>query len=188
MLRRNFLRTALSLPFAGAFATFARLTAAETGKTKITGMKLKPISRIGHTLILHWDVQGDGEVTLVDRVAGELAQQAVQHRPVLGAQHHAAGILVEAMHVENVRAELGVDLVHQVVEALVPAVGRNQQPGGLVQRDEVVILVQDAQTVRMAHAANIVRFSAAGQVIFRAGATTQAASKRNSEVRIQESE
>ena len=51
MLRRNFLKTALALPGAGAFATLHRLAAAETSKVKITGMKLKPISRIGHTLI-----------------------------------------------------------------------------------------------------------------------------------------
>jgi len=46
----NFLRTALCLTFAGAFASFNRLTAGETGKCKITGMKLKPISGIGHTI------------------------------------------------------------------------------------------------------------------------------------------
>ena len=51
MLRRNFLRTALSLPLVGTFAPLERLSAAETEKTKITGIKLKPVSRLGHTLI-----------------------------------------------------------------------------------------------------------------------------------------
>ncbi|MFC1528489.1 mandelate racemase/muconate lactonizing enzyme family protein [Candidatus Latescibacterota bacterium] len=51
MLRRNFLRTALSLPFAGSFTSLERLAAAETGKTKITGIKLKPVTRLSHTLI-----------------------------------------------------------------------------------------------------------------------------------------
>jgi L-alanine-DL-glutamate epimerase-like enolase superfamily enzyme len=51
MFRRDFLKSALTLPLAGAFASFDRLTAAETRRTKITGMKLKPISRIGHTII-----------------------------------------------------------------------------------------------------------------------------------------
>ena len=51
MIRRNFLRTALSLPLAGTLASFDKLAAAETGKTKITGIKIKPVSRLSHTLI-----------------------------------------------------------------------------------------------------------------------------------------
>ena len=51
MNRRNFLTRALSVPIVGLFSSFTTATAAEVGKTKITGMKLKPISRIGHTLI-----------------------------------------------------------------------------------------------------------------------------------------
>lgn len=51
MLRRNFLRTALGVPAASVFAPLARLTAAEAGKVKITGIKMKPVSRVSHTLI-----------------------------------------------------------------------------------------------------------------------------------------
>ncbi|MGH9629286.1 MAG: mandelate racemase/muconate lactonizing enzyme family protein [Bryobacteraceae bacterium] len=51
MNRRDFLRTALAVPMAGAFATLRELTAAERGKVKITGMKLLPVSRLSHTLI-----------------------------------------------------------------------------------------------------------------------------------------
>ena len=51
MLRRNFFRAALALPVAGALSPLERLGAAETGKVKITGIKLKPVSRLGHTLI-----------------------------------------------------------------------------------------------------------------------------------------
>lgn len=51
MLRRQFLHTALSLPVAGAFAPLERLTAADRGQVKITGIKLKPVSRLSHTLV-----------------------------------------------------------------------------------------------------------------------------------------
>jgi len=51
MLRREFLHTALSLPLAGALAPFERLSAAQRGKVKITDIKMKPVSRLGHTLI-----------------------------------------------------------------------------------------------------------------------------------------
>ncbi|MFC1537950.1 mandelate racemase/muconate lactonizing enzyme family protein [Candidatus Latescibacterota bacterium] len=51
MQRRNFIKTALSLPLIGLFAPYETLTAAETGKARITGIKLKPVSRLSHTLI-----------------------------------------------------------------------------------------------------------------------------------------
>ncbi len=51
MLRRSFLRTALALPLAGPFAALQRLTAADRGKVKITGIKMKPVSALAHTLI-----------------------------------------------------------------------------------------------------------------------------------------
>jgi len=51
MNRRNFLFGALSAPIIGLFSSLKTATAAEAGKTRITGMKLKPISRIGHTMI-----------------------------------------------------------------------------------------------------------------------------------------
>ncbi|MFN3324390.1 MAG: mandelate racemase/muconate lactonizing enzyme family protein [Bryobacteraceae bacterium] len=49
--RRDFLRTALALPAAGLFAPLARLTAADRGKVKITGIRMKPVSAVSHTLI-----------------------------------------------------------------------------------------------------------------------------------------
>jgi galactonate dehydratase len=51
MLRRDFFRTAIALPLAGALAPLERLTAADRGKVRITDIKMKPISRVGHTLI-----------------------------------------------------------------------------------------------------------------------------------------
>jgi len=51
MQRRAFLRTALSLPLAGALTPLERLMADERGKNKITGIKLKPVSKLGHTLV-----------------------------------------------------------------------------------------------------------------------------------------
>lgn len=51
MLRRNFLRTALSLPLAGMWAPLERVRAAGRGKVKITDIKMKPVSRLSHTLI-----------------------------------------------------------------------------------------------------------------------------------------
>ena len=51
MQRRHFLRSAFALPLAGAFAPLERLTAADRGKVKITGIKLKPVSAVSHTLI-----------------------------------------------------------------------------------------------------------------------------------------
>jgi galactonate dehydratase len=51
MIRRRFLRAALALPAASFWAHFHRLTAADRGKVAITGIKLKPISGVGHTLI-----------------------------------------------------------------------------------------------------------------------------------------
>jgi L-alanine-DL-glutamate epimerase-like enolase superfamily enzyme len=51
MLRREFLHPALFLPLAGALAPLERLAAAERGKAKITEIKMKPVSKLGHTLI-----------------------------------------------------------------------------------------------------------------------------------------
>src|SRR5512141_1444884 len=51
MFRRQFLRTALALPAAAAFAPLERLTAADRGKVRITDIKMKPISGVGHTMI-----------------------------------------------------------------------------------------------------------------------------------------
>jgi len=51
MLRRSFLQAALTLPMAGAFSTLERLTAADRGKVTITGIKMKPISGVGHTML-----------------------------------------------------------------------------------------------------------------------------------------
>jgi L-alanine-DL-glutamate epimerase-like enolase superfamily enzyme len=51
MRRRDFFRTALALPMAGLFAPLERLTAADLGKVRITGIKMKPISGVGHTMI-----------------------------------------------------------------------------------------------------------------------------------------
>jgi len=51
MNRRQFLHTALSVPLAAAFAPLERLTAADRGKVKITGISMKPVSRLSHTLI-----------------------------------------------------------------------------------------------------------------------------------------
>ncbi|MCC7156275.1 MAG: mandelate racemase/muconate lactonizing enzyme family protein [Bryobacterales bacterium] len=51
MFRREFVRAALALPAAGVWAHFNRLTAADRGKVAITGIKMKPISGVGHTLI-----------------------------------------------------------------------------------------------------------------------------------------
>ena len=51
MRRREFFRTALALPAAGLFAPFAKLTAADLGKVRITGIKIKPIAGVGHTII-----------------------------------------------------------------------------------------------------------------------------------------
>jgi L-alanine-DL-glutamate epimerase-like enolase superfamily enzyme len=48
MRRRDWLRAALALPLA---APLRRLTAADRGKVKITGIQIKPISRLSHTLI-----------------------------------------------------------------------------------------------------------------------------------------
>ncbi|HPQ16880.1 MAG TPA: hypothetical protein PLP04_16730, partial [Bryobacteraceae bacterium] len=50
MRRRDFLTT-LAMPAAGLFATFERMTAADRGKVRITDIKMKPISGVGHTLI-----------------------------------------------------------------------------------------------------------------------------------------
>lgn len=50
MRRRDFLRTALTLPAAGLSA-FHQLTAATRGKVKITGIQMMPISRLSHTLV-----------------------------------------------------------------------------------------------------------------------------------------
>jgi galactonate dehydratase len=49
--RRDLLRTALSLPMAAVFAPLERLTGADRGKVKITGIRMKPISGVGHTMI-----------------------------------------------------------------------------------------------------------------------------------------
>jgi L-alanine-DL-glutamate epimerase-like enolase superfamily enzyme len=49
MRRRDFIRTALALPAAGLFAPLQRLTAADAGKVKITGIKIRPSS--SHTMI-----------------------------------------------------------------------------------------------------------------------------------------
>jgi galactonate dehydratase len=49
MLRRDFFRSALALPFAGLFAPFERLTAADLGKVRITDIKMRPSS--SHTMI-----------------------------------------------------------------------------------------------------------------------------------------
>ncbi len=49
MLRRDFFRSALALPFAGLFAPFERLTAADLGKVRITDVKMRPSS--SHTMI-----------------------------------------------------------------------------------------------------------------------------------------
>lgn len=51
MQRRDFLRTALAVPAAGWFAPLERLTAADLGKVRITDIKMKPISGVGHTMI-----------------------------------------------------------------------------------------------------------------------------------------
>src|SRR5512143_1663317 len=51
MRRREFFRTALALPMAGLFAPLEKLTAADLGKVRITGIKMKPISGVGHTMI-----------------------------------------------------------------------------------------------------------------------------------------
>ena len=51
MNRRQFAATALALPFASAFAPLERLTAASRDKVKITGIVMKPVSGVSHTLI-----------------------------------------------------------------------------------------------------------------------------------------
>ena len=51
MDRRRFLETALALPAASVFAPFERLIAADRGKVKITGIAMKPVSGLSHTLI-----------------------------------------------------------------------------------------------------------------------------------------
>jgi L-alanine-DL-glutamate epimerase-like enolase superfamily enzyme len=51
MRRRDFLRTALALPAAGLFTRFEKLTAADRGKVRITDIKMKGLSGVGHTLI-----------------------------------------------------------------------------------------------------------------------------------------
>ncbi|MFC1541094.1 mandelate racemase/muconate lactonizing enzyme family protein [Candidatus Latescibacterota bacterium] len=51
MRRRNFIRTAVSLPLIGLFSQYETLTAAESGKARITGIRLKPVSRLSHTIV-----------------------------------------------------------------------------------------------------------------------------------------
>jgi galactonate dehydratase len=51
MRRRSFLKSAPALPFAGLWTRFNQLTAADRGKVSITGIKMRPISGVGHTLI-----------------------------------------------------------------------------------------------------------------------------------------
>src|SRR5260221_3643172 len=70
MRRRDWLRAALALPLG---APLRRLTAAVRGKVKITGIQIKPISRLSHTLIrIDTDagVSGFGE----SGVNGEMAR------------------------------------------------------------------------------------------------------------------
>lgn len=49
MDRRDFLRTALALPIAGTFAPLGKLVAADLGKVRITGLKMRPYGT--HTMI-----------------------------------------------------------------------------------------------------------------------------------------
>jgi len=51
MRRRDFVRTALALPAAGAFARLDKLTAADRGKVRITDIKMKGLSGVGHTMV-----------------------------------------------------------------------------------------------------------------------------------------
>jgi L-alanine-DL-glutamate epimerase-like enolase superfamily enzyme len=80
MLRRDLLRAAWAIPFA---APLTRLTAADRGKVKITDIKLKPVSRLSHTLIrIDTDagVSGFGE----SGVNGEMARAWLgRYKPLL---------------------------------------------------------------------------------------------------------
>jgi L-alanine-DL-glutamate epimerase-like enolase superfamily enzyme len=86
MHRRDFLRAALSLPVIEAFAPLRRLTAAERKKTKITDIKMMPVSRVSHTYIrIDTDagVSGIGE----SGVNGEMMRAWLgRYKPVLIGQ------------------------------------------------------------------------------------------------------
>lgn len=51
MFRRDLLKMASAAPLGAALGSYQRLVAADIGKVKITGVKMKPISGVGHTMI-----------------------------------------------------------------------------------------------------------------------------------------
>ncbi len=51
MFRRDLLKLSCAVPLASPLASYQRLAAPDLGKVKITGIKMKPISGVGHTMI-----------------------------------------------------------------------------------------------------------------------------------------
>ena len=117
MLRRTFLRSALSLPALGLFPALDRLTAADRGKVKITDIKTKPVSRLGHTLIrIDTDagVSGFGE----SGVNGDMARAWLgRYKPLLVGQDplaierhfHRISTLMHT-YMANIPALSGIDM------------------------------------------------------------------------------
>ncbi len=86
MWRRDLIRAALLLPAGAIFEPLVRLTAADSGKVKITAIKAKPVSGLGHTLIrvdTDAGVSGFGEAG----VSGEMARAwLTRYSPLLMGQ------------------------------------------------------------------------------------------------------
>jgi L-alanine-DL-glutamate epimerase-like enolase superfamily enzyme len=117
MRRRDLLRAALGLPLAGAFSSLNRLTAAVRGKVKITGVHMKPVSRVSHTLIrIDTDagVSGYGESGVSGSMMKawmERFQPLLMGRDPLAIEHHFHN-LTTLMHpyMTRIPAFSGIDM------------------------------------------------------------------------------
>ena len=118
MQRREFIKNAaFALPAAGMFSQFNSMVASAAGQVKITDMKLKAISRVGHTLIrIDTDngISGYGESGVTwsmmtawrDRYLPVLTGQD----PTAIAYHHHRMSTMMHTYMANISALSGIDM------------------------------------------------------------------------------
>ncbi|MGC3971449.1 MAG: hypothetical protein QM775_30150 [Pirellulales bacterium] len=84
--------------------------------------------------------------------ASNWAVGAIERRMRLRAEHDAAGVAIEPMHVGRRFAPLFMHELHEIHEVRVPSVGHRQQAGRFVEGDELLVFVNDRRQASDGHA------------------------------------
>ena len=87
----------------------------------------------------------EGVVFFLHGLGLELPADKIERDLRLRAQHQAARVSVEPVHVGDAVAHFIMDQPHEVLALLVPTIRGHEHPAGFVERDEGVVLEDDGR-------------------------------------------